>query len=98
MSNAHDAMPVSVLLLQKLKPKATRSRRYLSRAYPLKEDEVEKKIFYGLHKKTVVTVHVPPYLSASAHPAAQSYASIRGTRSRRGTIVRKTITATKEKS
>ena len=33
-----------------------------------------------------------------AHPAAQSYASIRGTRSRRGTIVRKTITATKEKS
>ena len=97
MRNAHDSMPISVLLPQKLKPKTACSRRYLSRAYPLKEDEVEK-IFYGLHKKTVVTVHVPPYLSASAHPATQSYASIRGTRSRRGTIVRKTNTATKEKS
>ena len=46
MQDAHDAMPVSVLLLQKLKPKATRSRRYLSRAYPLKEDEVEKNILW----------------------------------------------------
>ena len=46
MCNAHDAMPVSVLLPQKLKPKTTRSRRYLSRAYPLKEDEVEKNILW----------------------------------------------------
>ena len=46
MQDAHDAMPVSVLLPQKLKPKTTRSRRYLSRAYPLKEDEVEKNILW----------------------------------------------------
>ena len=44
MQDAHDAMPVSVLLPQKIKPKTTRSRRYLSRAYPLKKDEVEKNI------------------------------------------------------
>ena len=97
IQDAYVAMHVSVLITQKLKSKITHSRRYLSRAYPLKEDEVEK-IFYGLHKKTVVTVHIRSYLRASAHPAAQSYASIRGTRSRRGTIVRKTITATKGKS
>jgi len=46
MRNAHDAMPVSVLIPQKLKPKTARSRRYLSRAYPLKEDEVEKNILW----------------------------------------------------
>jgi len=46
MRNAHDSMPISVLLPQKLKPKATRPRRYLSRAYPLKEDEVEKNILW----------------------------------------------------
>ena len=46
MQDAHDAMPVSVLLPQKLKPKTARSRRYLSRAYPLKEDEVEKNILW----------------------------------------------------
>ena len=46
MQDAHDAMSVSVLLPQKLKPKTTHSRRYLSRAYPLKEDEVEKNILW----------------------------------------------------
>ena len=47
MRNAHDAMPVNVLITQKLKPKTTRLRRYLARAYPLKKDEVEKKNFMG---------------------------------------------------
>jgi len=44
MQDAHDAMPVSVLLPQKLKPKTTRSRRYLSRAYPLKRSNQRKMI------------------------------------------------------
>jgi len=46
MQDAHDAMPVSVLLPQKLKPKTTRLHCYSSRAYPLKEDEVEKNILW----------------------------------------------------
>jgi len=49
MQDTHDVMPVNVLIPQKLKPKTTRLRCYLARAYPLKKDEVEKKIFYGLH-------------------------------------------------
>ena len=46
MQDAYVAMHVSVLLSQKLKPKTTRSRRYLFRAYTLKEDEVEKNILW----------------------------------------------------
>ena len=46
MHDAYVAMHVSVLLSQKLKPKTARLRRYLSRAYPLKEDEVEKNILW----------------------------------------------------
>jgi len=46
MQDAYVAMHVSVLLSQKLKPKTARLRRYLSRAYPLKEDEVEKNILW----------------------------------------------------
>ena len=41
------------------------------RPTPLKTDEVEK-IFYGLHKKIAVAVHIHTYLSTSAHPVAQS--------------------------
>ena len=44
MQDAYVAMNVSVLLSQKLKPKTARSRRYLSRVYPLKEGELEKNI------------------------------------------------------
>ena len=44
--DAYVAMHISVLLFQKLKSKTARSRRYLSRAYPLKEDEVEKNILW----------------------------------------------------
>ena len=46
MQDAHDAMPVSVLIPQKLKSNTTHSRHYLSRAYPFKEDEVEKNILW----------------------------------------------------
>ena len=42
MQDAYVAMHVSVLLSQKLKPKTARSRRYLSRAYPLKDQTREK--------------------------------------------------------
>ena len=47
MRNAYDAMPVSVLLPQKLKPKTIRLRRYLSRAYPLKKGRSREKYFMG---------------------------------------------------
>ena len=43
MQDTHDVMPVNALIPQKLKPKTIRLRRYLSRAYPLKKDEVETK-------------------------------------------------------
>ena len=46
MQDADDAMPVSVLVPQKLKPNITHSRRHLSRAYPLKKDKVEKNILW----------------------------------------------------
>ena len=46
MQDAYVAMHVSVLLSQKVKHKTVRSRRYLSRAYPLKEDAVEKNILW----------------------------------------------------
>ena len=46
MQDAYVAMHVSVLLSQKLKSKTAHLRRYLSRAYPLKEDEVEKNILW----------------------------------------------------
>ena len=46
MQDAYVAMHVSILLSQKLKPKTARLRRYLSRAYLLKEDEVEKNILW----------------------------------------------------
>ena len=46
MQDAYDSMHVIILLSQKLKPKTARLRRYLSRAYPLKEDEVEKNILW----------------------------------------------------
>ena len=46
IQDAYVAMHVSVLITQKLKSKTTHSRRYLSRAYPLKEDEVEKNILW----------------------------------------------------
>jgi len=47
MQDTHDVMPVNALIPQKLKPKTIRLRRYLSRASPLKKDEVEKKYFMG---------------------------------------------------
>ena len=46
MQDAYVAMHVSILLSQNLKPKIARSRHYLSRAYSLKEDEVEKNILW----------------------------------------------------
>ena len=45
MQDADDAMPVSVLVPQKLKPNITHSRRHLSKAYPLKTDGVERNCF-----------------------------------------------------
>ena len=75
---------------QKLEPNATHVRCYSYTAYPLKN----RLALQGLPKKTVVAVYVRMYLSTSAHPAAQSYACIRGPRLRRGTIVRGTLTTT----
>ena len=73
---------------QELEPNTTHVRCYTYTTYPLKNRLAWKKI--------VVAVHVRTYLSTSAHPAAQSYAWIRGPRLRRGTIVRGTITTMKE--
>ena len=73
---------------QELEPNTTHVRCYPYTAYPLKNRLAWEKI--------VVVVHVRPYLGTSAHPAAQSYACIRDPRLRRGTIVRGTITTTKE--
>ena len=57
---------------QKLEPNATHVRCYSYTAYPLKNGRSRKKIFYGLHKKIAVAVHIHTYLSTSAHPVAQS--------------------------
>jgi len=79
---------------QRLEPNTTHVRCYSCcysyTAYPLKN----RLALQGLLKKTVVAVYVRTYLSTSAHPAAQSYACIRGPRLRRGTIVRGTLTTT----
>jgi len=45
MQDAHNAMPVSVLIPQKLKSNTTHSRRHLSKVYPLKTDGVERNGF-----------------------------------------------------
>ena len=75
---------------QELEPNTAHVRCYPYTAYPLKN----RLALQGLPKKTVVAVYVRTYLSTSAHPAAQSYACIRGPRLRRGTIVRGTLTTT----
>ena len=54
MQDTHDVMPVNALIPQKLKPKTIRLRRYLSRAYPLKKDEVEKNILWVAPSGTII--------------------------------------------